>query len=183
MRDRPSPSILGLRRSQPCVLAPSPRQDPARAPRRLHPLAPQPRHLQFQGHLTRHRCDHHRLCRQPSSQAHARLPGLAYGGRCPDLSATLAVPQQLDVACTLARFAWVAGQVLAAAGTLCIAHALTAHFYRWLPMNILQPGGGRVPVHYRNMLKPTRGFMFPPPSPKSVIGEVGTQESLSEASW
>jgi autophagy-related protein 13 len=50
------------------------------------------------------------------------------------------------------------------------------------PINIPQPAGGRGPVHYRNMSEPTRGFMFPPPSPKSVRGEVGTRKSPSEAS-
>ncbi|TVU02414.1 hypothetical protein EJB05_52095, partial [Eragrostis curvula] len=50
------------------------------------------------------------------------------------------------------------------------------------PMNIPQAGGGRGPVHHRNMSEPTRAFMFPPPSPKSVRGEAGTQESPSETS-
>jgi autophagy-related protein 13 len=50
------------------------------------------------------------------------------------------------------------------------------------PMNIPQAGGERGPAHYQNMSEPTRAFMFPPPSPKNVRGEAGTQESPSEAS-
>ncbi|PAN07330.1 hypothetical protein PAHAL_1G327100 [Panicum hallii] len=49
------------------------------------------------------------------------------------------------------------------------------------PMSIPQVGGGRGPVHHRNMSEPTRAFMFPPPSPKSVRGEAGMQESPTEA--
>ena len=48
-------------------------------------------------------------------------------------------------------------------------------------MSIPQAGGGRGPVHHRNMSEPTRAFMFPPPSPKSVRGEAGMQESPTEA--
>ncbi|GJN13426.1 hypothetical protein PR202_gb00125 [Eleusine coracana subsp. coracana] len=50
------------------------------------------------------------------------------------------------------------------------------------PMNIPQVGGGRGPVHYRNMSEPTKTFIFPPPSPKNVRGEAGTQEFPSETS-
>jgi autophagy-related protein 13 len=50
-----------------------------------------------------------------------------------------------------------------------------------VPMSIPQVGGGRGPVHHRNMSEPTRAFMFPPPSPKSVRGEAGMQESPTEA--
>ncbi|CAL4886417.1 unnamed protein product [Urochloa decumbens] len=49
------------------------------------------------------------------------------------------------------------------------------------PMSIPQVGGGRGTVHHRNMSEPTRAFMFPPPSPKSVRGEGGMQESPTEA--
>nr|CAB3450506.1 unnamed protein product [Digitaria exilis] len=48
------------------------------------------------------------------------------------------------------------------------------------PMSIPQGGGGRGPVHHRNMSEPTRAFMFPPPSPKGVRGEAGMQESPTE---
>uniref|UniRef100_A0ACD5Z1S3 Uncharacterized protein n=1 Tax=Avena sativa TaxID=4498 RepID=A0ACD5Z1S3_AVESA len=50
------------------------------------------------------------------------------------------------------------------------------------PMSIPQAGGGRGPVHYRNMSDPSRGFMLPPPSPKSARGEVGSHESPTENS-
>ncbi|CAL5056874.1 unnamed protein product [Urochloa decumbens] len=49
------------------------------------------------------------------------------------------------------------------------------------PMSIPQVGGGRGHVHHRNMSEPTRAFMFPPPSPKSLRGEGGMQESPTEA--
>ncbi|KAL6911718.1 hypothetical protein ACP4OV_000523 [Aristida adscensionis] len=49
------------------------------------------------------------------------------------------------------------------------------------PMSI-PGGGGRGPVHHRNMSEPSRAFMFPPPSPKSVRGEAGVQESPTETS-
>ncbi|KAJ1280183.1 hypothetical protein BS78_04G211700 [Paspalum vaginatum] len=49
------------------------------------------------------------------------------------------------------------------------------------PMSIPQVGGGRGHVHHRNLSEPTRAFMFPPPSPKSVRGgDAGTQESPTE---
>lgn len=47
-------------------------------------------------------------------------------------------------------------------------------------MSIPQAGGGRGPVHPRNMSEPSRAFMFPPPSPKNVRGEAGMQESPTE---
>ncbi|VAI47496.1 unnamed protein product [Triticum turgidum subsp. durum] len=49
------------------------------------------------------------------------------------------------------------------------------------PMSIPQAGGGRGPVQYRNMSDPSRGFMLPPPSPKSVRGEARSHESLTES--
>lgn len=49
-------------------------------------------------------------------------------------------------------------------------------------MSIPQSVGGRGPVHYRNMSDPSRGFMLPPPSPKSVRGEAGVHESPTETS-
>lgn len=50
------------------------------------------------------------------------------------------------------------------------------------PMNIPQAGGGRGPVHHRNMSEPSRALMFPPPSPKNLRGDPGMQESPSETS-
>ncbi|XP_062222620.1 autophagy-related protein 13a-like isoform X2 [Phragmites australis] len=50
------------------------------------------------------------------------------------------------------------------------------------PMSIPQVGGGRGPVHHRNMSEPNKAIMFPPPSPKSVRGEAGIQESPKETS-
>ncbi|XP_062219785.1 autophagy-related protein 13a-like [Phragmites australis] len=50
------------------------------------------------------------------------------------------------------------------------------------PMSIPQVDDGRGPVHHRNMSEPIRAFMFPPPSPKSVRGDAGMQESPTETS-
>uniref|UniRef100_J3LF97 Autophagy-related protein 13 N-terminal domain-containing protein n=1 Tax=Oryza brachyantha TaxID=4533 RepID=J3LF97_ORYBR len=43
------------------------------------------------------------------------------------------------------------------------------------------PGSGRGPVHNRNMSDPVRGFMLPPPSPKSIRGEPGVHETPIES--
>lgn len=48
------------------------------------------------------------------------------------------------------------------------------------PMSIPQAGGARGHAHHRYMSEPTRAFMFPPPSPKSMRGEAGMQESPTE---
>ncbi|WVZ74427.1 hypothetical protein U9M48_022606 [Paspalum notatum var. saurae] len=49
------------------------------------------------------------------------------------------------------------------------------------PMSIPQVGGGRGHAHHRNLSEPSRAFMFPPPSPKSVRGgDAGMQESPTE---
>lgn len=50
------------------------------------------------------------------------------------------------------------------------------------PMSIPQASGSRGPVQYRNMSDPSRGFMLPPPSPKSIRGEAGSHESPTETS-
>ncbi|KAF0931670.1 hypothetical protein E2562_005667 [Oryza meyeriana var. granulata] len=42
------------------------------------------------------------------------------------------------------------------------------------------PGSGRGPVHNRNMSDPVRGFMLPPPSPKSIRGDTGMHETPTE---
>ncbi|XP_052144787.1 autophagy-related protein 13a [Oryza glaberrima] len=42
------------------------------------------------------------------------------------------------------------------------------------------PGGGRGPVHNRNMSDPVRGFMLPPPSPKNIRGDSGGHETPME---